>query len=157
MSDIDTSTPFGTVSVERLIAAPPQRIWEVIGTADGMQRWLNLHHYQPRLDGRILLDTSGASEAQRIIVFGRITRYEPGQEVVFTWAQLTSDRQVWPVDTEVALSLQPRGDDTLVRFVHSGFDRLAEEQARKAYTVYHHCWVECGYLGYLEELSGAEA
>jgi uncharacterized protein YndB with AHSA1/START domain len=157
VSDTDLSVAHGTVAVERFIEASPQRIWQVIGTAEGMQQWLGLHLYQPKLGGRVLLDTSGANEAQRIIVFGRITSFEPEQQVVFTWAQLTSDRKVWPVDTEVELKLEAGAGGTLTRFTHRGFDRLDHALAQSAYSIYHHCWVECGYLSRLDELSHGEA
>ena len=108
----DLSSEFDVVEVERLIAATPERLWQIVGSAEGMRDWLSLCVFQPRLGGRILLDTSGSNEADRIVVFGRITALEAERHVAFSWAQLSSDRRVWPVDTllEVSLSAQPGGE-----------------------------------------------
>ncbi len=154
--NIDNSREQFTVSVERSIRAEPARIWEVIATAEGMQRWMYMLLFQPRAGGRLLIDTSGASETQRLIVYGRVLEIEPPRIVRLSWRVLHEDGQLWPAQTEVAITLEPQGNATLVRLVHSGFEKLADFRG-PAYSVYHHCWVQTPYLKRLEGNDGAQA
>ncbi|MCB1220780.1 MAG: SRPBCC domain-containing protein [Planctomycetales bacterium] len=154
--NIDESQDQYTVSVSRSIRATPERIWKVIGTAEGMRDWMYMLNWQPRLGGRMLLDVSGASEAERIIVFGRVLEIEEARLVRMSWRVLHEDGRLWPDDTEVAISLEPESGGTLVRLVHSGFERLAEHRSQ-AYSVYHHCWVQAAYLKRLDDQPGAQA
>lgn len=102
--NIDESQDQYTVSVSRSIRATPERIWKVIGTAEGMRDWMYMLNWQPRLGGRMLLDVSGASEAERIIVFGRVLEIEEARLVRMSWRVLHEDGRLWPDDTEVAIS-----------------------------------------------------
>jgi uncharacterized protein YndB with AHSA1/START domain len=54
------------------------------------------------------------------IEVGRITRWEPGVRLSFTWWQVG-----WPddVSTDVEVTFDPAGDGTLVRVEHTGFER----------------------------------
>jgi uncharacterized protein YndB with AHSA1/START domain len=153
--NIDRSADQFTVSVERSIAASPERIWEIIASGDGMRQWMNMLNFQPVANGRILLDSSGASAAERLIIYGRVLEITELERIRFSWRVLAEDGALWPDYTEVSLSLEPQADATLVRLMHSGFEKLAEFRSQ-AYSVYHHCWVQTPYLERLGN-SGARA
>ena len=57
---------------------------------------------------------------------GRVTAWEPGERVAFSWTQIG-----WPegVSTDVELTFEAVPDGTRVRLDHSGFDRLGAEAA----------------------------
>lgn len=148
--NIDSSVGGITVEVSRSIRATPQRIWQVLGTEQGMREWMFMLRFQPRAGGRMLLDVSGASEDERIIVYGRVLEIEEERSLRMSWRVLHEDGRLWPDWTEVAIRLEPDGDTTLVRLLHSGFEKLAGFR-EQAYSVYHHCWVQAPYLQRLEE------
>ena len=154
--NIDSSTDLFTVSVERSIAASPVRIWEILGTEGGMRQWMNMLKFQPQTGGRMLIDTSGASEAERLIIYGRVLDCVANKLISFSWRVLSEDGTLWPDYTEVELTIEAQAGGSLVRLVHSGFERLAGHRDN-AYSVYHHCWVQTPYLERLERQSGGSA
>lgn len=154
--NIDNSQDLFAVNVERLVAASPARIWKIIGTQSGMRQWMNMALFQTVANGRILLDSSGASEAERLIVYGRVTEFAVNRRIAFTWRVLREDGALWPDFTELLLTLEPQAKGTLVRLVHSGFEKLAD-YGDNAYSVYHHCWVQTPYLERLSQQYGASA
>ncbi|MCB1216345.1 SRPBCC domain-containing protein [bacterium] len=154
--NIDESSEQFTVSVSRSIRATPERIWRIIGTAEGMRSWMNMLNWQARPGGRMLIDSSGSTEAERLLVFGRVLQIEEQRLVRMSWRVLHEDGRLWPDSTEVQISLEEEAGTTLVRLVHSGFEKLAQFQV-DAYSVYHHCWVQAPYLQRLENEEGARA
>jgi uncharacterized protein YndB with AHSA1/START domain len=149
----DLSLAPDSVCVERSLSCSPVRAWEIVGSSAGMQRWMGFVQFQARLNGRILLDTSTTGD-DRIVVWGRICRWEPERCVSFGWRVLHESGQVWPVETVVSVELEEHAGACLARLTHSGFAALGEA-APQAYSVYHHCWVETQFMPRLQELSGA--
>ena len=149
----DLSAPPGTVRVARRINAGPEHVWRIIGTAEGMAQWLGAAVFQPRIDGRVLLDTSGATRDDRIVVVGRVLEYEPPGELRFSWRQLYEDFSSWPAYTELRLTVTAQPGGSRIELSHSGLERLGQF-SEQAYRVYHHCWVETRYLERLEPGDG---
>jgi len=52
---------------------------------------------------------------------GRVTAWEPGERLVFSWTQVG-----WPeqASTVVEITFEPAADGTLVRLEHTGFDTV---------------------------------
>lgn len=118
------------VRIERLIAAPPERIHAVLASFEGLRDWLGARVFEPHVGGRVLFDAE--HEGQRWIMFGTVQRLN-SSELAFTWCEVdTAARTVWPADTLVRVTLEPRDGGTLVALVHSGFEALpdAQEQFR---------------------------
>jgi uncharacterized protein YndB with AHSA1/START domain len=57
---------------------------------------------------------------------GRVSAWEPGERVAFSWTQVG-----WPEDvsTDVEITFEPVADGTRVRVEHTGFDRLGADAA----------------------------
>jgi hypothetical protein len=55
---------------------------------------------------------------------GRVTAWEPGRRLALTWWQIG-----WPkgISTELEVSFEPWGDQTIVTLEHSGFERLGAD------------------------------
>jgi uncharacterized protein YndB with AHSA1/START domain len=76
---------------------------------------------EPRVGGRFLevwdLESGTGFEV------GRVTVWEPGVRLAFTWTQLG-----WPEDvsTDIDVSFEPAEDGTLVRIEQTGFERVPE-------------------------------
>jgi uncharacterized protein YndB with AHSA1/START domain len=77
---------------------------------------------EPRVGGRFLevydLDNETGFEV------GRVTAWEPGRRLAFTWSCLG-----WPegVNTDVEVTFEPDGERTAVTLRHSGFERLGPD------------------------------
>ena len=152
----DLSQAEMSVEVERSIRATPERIWQVIGNADGMRSWMNMLNFQPKVGGRMLIDSSGASESDRLLVFGRVLEIREPQLLRMSWRVLHEDGRLWPAATELSLIVNAEDDGCVVRLLHSGFEKLAGFGSQ-AYSVYHHCWVQTPYLQRLEDSQEARA
>lgn len=91
---------------------------------------------EPGVGGRFVevydLETGSGFEV------GRVTVWEPGRCLAFTWINLG-----WPegVNTDVAVTFEPDGEQTVVRLRHSGFERLGPD-AERLMTGYDTGWKE---------------
>jgi hypothetical protein len=80
--------------------------------------------FEPKLGGQFT-ETSGTGE---VFVIGRITVWEPGTRVAFTWRQASfAPDQV----TEVDVRFDPVGDETRVTVEHSGWDTVQQDHAAR--------------------------
>ena len=80
--------------------------------------------FEPRLGGRFT-ETSGTGEVFEI---GRITVWEPGLRVAFTWRQASfTPEQV----TRVEVRFEPVGDETRVTVEHFGWDTVPQEHVAR--------------------------
>lgn len=76
--------------------------------------------FEPGLGGR-LIETADDGD---IFEIGRVTAWEPGRRLCFTWRQASFG----PQDvTEVEVKFEPSGSETLVSVTHSGWDRIAQD------------------------------
>ena len=69
---------------------------------------------------------------------GRVTTWEPGRRLAFTWVNLG-----WPegATTDVEVTFEPDGEHTVVTLRHSGFERLGPD-AERLMTGYDTGWKE---------------
>lgn len=75
--------------------------------------------FEPGLGGR-LVETA---EDGGIFEIGRITAWEPGRRLGFTWRQASFEpRQL----TEVEVRFEPAGRETLITVTHSGWDSVPQ-------------------------------
>ena len=102
---------------------------------------------EPGVGGRFL-EVHDADEGTGFEV-GRVTRWEPGVRLAFTWTQAG-----WPDDasTEVEVTFEAAGEGTVVRLEHSGFERVGAG-AGEFRTGYQSGWHEL--LGFFVEHAGA--
>lgn len=80
--------------------------------------------FEPRIDGRFI-ETSPSGEVFEI---GRITAWEPGAKLAFTWRQESfAPEQV----THVEVRFEPTGDETRVTVEHQGWDSVPPEHVAR--------------------------
>jgi uncharacterized protein YndB with AHSA1/START domain len=84
-------------------------------------------------------------EAETGFEVGRVTSWEPGRRLAFTWINLG-----WPegVNTDVEVTFEAAGEQTVVTLRHSGFERLGPD-AEQRMTGYDSGWKEV--LGWFAE------
>ena len=122
-----------TDRIERdvLIAAPVERVWEVITSAEHLGRWFG------DAGADIELRPGGALALRwrrHGTVHGRVESVEPPHRFSYRWV-LTGDPQAEPTPANSTLTeftLAVEGDGTRVAVVESGFDALGVEAAERA-------------------------
>ena len=135
------------VRLKREIRATPECVWEVIGTFEGLLKWLAVRTFEPRIGGRTLFDAE--HEGKRWLMFGTVATFDAARELAFTWREVDTQKlTVWPADTLVRVVLTPQENGTLVELIHSGFEALSD--AQEQYAGYSDGWAS---LNDLEELA----
>lgn len=117
------------VQLQRLIAAPPEKVWQ--HCAVGIKEWLGPLTFDPQPGGRWVMDVLMGE--QRWVMYGNVVRFDAPREVSFTWCEVDTAKHTVPVyDTQVSIMLEPQSGGTLVTLRHTGFDHLpdAEQQFR---------------------------
>ncbi len=142
--------PTGSLRIERLLEAAPERVFGAFLDADLMRQWIapeDLHvdriSVDPRVGGRIVVWHSrhGVSTGR---FEGRFLRIEPPRELVYSWAFVgTEPEQGEYFDTLVKVELRPAAEGRTHLTVHH--QRL-EELRRGAPHVHHRLvpgWENC--------------
>lgn len=119
-----------TNSIEReiVIAAPPQRVWDVVTQAEHLGTWF--------ADSSAEIDLRPGGELtltwrEHGVAHGRVETVEPPHTFAFRWALDHGSRVEQGNSTVVVFTLAPEGDGTRLRVVESGFADLAVDAERR--------------------------
>ena len=111
------------VEVEVRIDASPETVYDFFTDPEKMVQWMGRsHELDPRPAGLFRCDING-----RDVASGSYVELDPPRRVVFTWGWESEENRTRPGSSTVAVSLEPAGEGTLVRLVHSD---LASEESR---------------------------
>lgn len=121
-----------TDRIERdiVIAAPPQRVWDVVTQAEHLGSWF------ADAGAEIDLRPGGALALhwkEHGTAHGRVETVEPPSTFGFRWVFVSSDEPTDGNSTLVVFTLTPEGGSTRLHVVESGFSKLdmpAEQQAK---------------------------
>lgn len=106
------------LTVDRRLAAPPERVWRALTDADALAGWF----WPPRFaaSARVEAREGGVfrvvSEPVGIGVTERVTAVDPSRLLATTWRWDGEDDE-----TSVAFSLEPSTGGTLLTVRHDGF------------------------------------
>jgi uncharacterized protein YndB with AHSA1/START domain len=120
-----------------LIAAPVQRVWELITAAEHLGRWFGNAgaEIDLRPGGALALRWTGFGTFH-----GRVEAVEPPHRVAYRWLS-TRDVQAEPTpanSTLIEFTLAAEGDGTRLCVVESGFDALAVDADERAAVLASH-------------------
>ena len=111
----NTATETRSVTVEREIPFPPEKIWRALTQPHLIEEWLMKNDFEPVVDHRFHLRADwGAVDCQ-------VTAVEPNKTLSYTWAAMG-------LESVVTWSLTPTGTGTLLRVEQAGF-RPDQQQA----------------------------
>ena len=115
---------------ETLVAARPERVWEVLTRPEYVGRWFGAEKAEIDLrpGGSFVM-----AWAEHGTGYARVERVEEPRLFSFRWAVEPGAQPAPGAQTLVEFTLVPEGDGTRLRVVESGFtalDRPAEEQER---------------------------
>ena len=140
-----------TDRIERdvLIAAPVERVWELITGAEHLGRWFG------DAGAEIDLRPGGAlslSWREHGTVHGRVEAVEPPRRVSYRWVATRESRaEPTPANsTLIEFTLAAEGDGTRVAVVESGFDGLDVDAGERTAALASHTR---GWAAELEELA----
>ena len=121
-------------SIERevLVAAPPERLWEVLTTPEHIDQWFlgMTTQVDLRPGGAMVLASEEFGKVDAVV-----EKVEPPRRFSFRWARHPDTPVAEGTATLVEFTLTPEGDGTRVRLVESGFtstDAVKVDQARHA-------------------------
>jgi uncharacterized protein YndB with AHSA1/START domain len=104
-----------TVTVEREIPFPPEKIWRALTQPHLIEEWLMKSDFKPDVDHRFSFRADWGS------VDCQVMAIETGKTLSYTWAAMG-------LDSVVTWTLTPSGTGTLLRMEQSGF-RPDQKQA----------------------------
>ena len=132
-----------TVRREIEIEAPPEQVWPVVATQEGVEMWWESWQevtLEEQLDGHFEL--RGAIFGTPYYMAGRVVTYDPPWRFAITWNEQDLDGNFWPADTTVAVTLTGGTDGTRVTLEHSGFQHLPEEYRERVFKGYQQGWTD---------------
>jgi uncharacterized protein YndB with AHSA1/START domain len=144
-----SESTFPTVRMSVHIEAPPDRVWALVSTPEGVRQWFTRQTFEPRPGGRLEMHVDYGVPTT---ITGRVTVFEPMERLAFTWHEHEEGREPWPLDTLVTLTLAPNGTGTQVTLEHSGFEALPAAIAMQEYEGHVTGWQRANAL---EELKAA--
>jgi len=103
-----------TLRVPIFVHASPKKVFKWVSDPDRLTRWLSDRAtLSGRKGGRYSLGWDGGPTHS-----GKLLRFERGRSLTLAWQ--------WPGQeslgtTRLKIAIEPKGDGTIVRFVHSGF------------------------------------
>jgi uncharacterized protein YndB with AHSA1/START domain len=104
-----------TVTVEREIPFPPEKIWRALTQPHLIEEWLMKNDFKPVVDHRFNFSADwGGVDCQVLAV-------EPNKTLSYTWA-------AYGLESVVTWTLTPTSTGTHLRMEHSGF-RSDQQQA----------------------------
>jgi len=110
-----TEPAFERAVVERVIAAPPERVYALLTSAEGWLRWQGTEaEVDARPGGALRVNVTGDGFAA-----GRFEEVVPGRRLVFTWGWEAPQHPVPPGASRVEIDLVPVGGGTRLRLTHT--------------------------------------
>ena len=118
------------------IAAPRERVFELVATPEGVAKWGPYTTFEPRVGGRFDFQKSEWHAT------GEIVEIDPPRVVAYTWDWLNH-----PLGrrTEVRFELEERGEGTLLHLIHTGLPSEEEQQS------HNHGWEH--YAGRMKDVA----
>ena len=121
------------IQFEIEINAPPEKVWSVLASKEGMNQWFSkklIFEFHP--GGRFHMDVSIPDDGD-FTFFGEVVKVDPPSELAFTWTEREKGKAAWPISTLISFKLRPTSAGTLVTLTHTGFEALGGELARIEY------------------------
>lgn len=124
--------PSRTIRQQYFIRASPKKVFRALSDPDRLTRWfLEEAELSPRKRGRYTFKWRGGYAHS-----GRVLEFVRGSSLTLSWPQFDGEQPLG--DTKVKFSVEPKGDGTLLKIVHSGYSK--HEKWVDAYAGTHSGW-----------------
>ena len=118
------------VSVDRILAPPPETVWRALTEPDLYSRWMGpqgatttVDEMAVTLGGRLALRVAFPDGGPEFRLFGFYEDIDPPRRLVHSWA-MEGDEEV----STVVFDLEPHGDGTRLQINHHGLTRPEDVQ-----------------------------
>ncbi len=112
-----TTTETRSVTVERELPHPPEKVWRALTQPHLIQEWLMQNDFKPAVGHAFTLRTQPQGGWNGVIDC-KVLVVEPNKRLSYTWASGEGDLAI---QTVVTLSLTPTGAGTLLQMEQTGF------------------------------------
>ncbi|MFC0516506.1 SRPBCC domain-containing protein [Mucilaginibacter angelicae] len=111
--------------IERIYAAPIQKVWEVITVREKMKEWyFDLAEFKPEVGFEF--EFIGGDENKQYLHLCRVTKIDEGKTIAYTWRY-----DGYEGESEVTWELFPEGEGTKLVLTHSGLETFPPLDAFK--------------------------
>ena len=118
----DTATDTRTVTVEREIPHPPEKIWRALTQPPLIEAWLMKNDFKPEVGHRFNLTGEWGG-----VLGCEVLAVEPNKTLSYTW-NFDHEDAAYALQSVVTFTLTPTGSGTLLRMEQAGF-RPDQKQA----------------------------
>jgi uncharacterized protein YndB with AHSA1/START domain len=102
--------------IERVYAAPIQKVWEAITVKEKMKEWyFDLAEFKPEVGFEF--EFTGGDENKQYLHLCRVTKVVEGKTIAYTWRY-----DGYEGESEVTWELSPEGEGTKLTLTHSGLE-----------------------------------
>jgi uncharacterized protein YndB with AHSA1/START domain len=126
---MNPTPPIRTVTIEREIAHPPEKIWRALTQPHLIGEWLMQSDFKPE-KGHQFTFRNTPRPGVDVVVDCRVLAVEPHRTLTYSWA-------AYGLDSTVTFTLEPTPAGTVVRMEQTGFrpeHDLAYKGARASWT-----------------------
>ena len=113
MSGDGTVPEIRTVVIERILDAPPEKIWRALTEPHLLEEWLMKTDFKPVEGQRFTLSNEPKPDT-KVTVEGEVLKVEPNKTLSYSW-------QAYGLDSVVTFTLTPTPNGTHLRMEQSGF------------------------------------
>ena len=110
-----TATESRSVTLERLMPHPPEKVWRALTQGPLLEDWLMANDFEPVV-GRDFSFRMAPMEHWDGVVLGRVLTVEPHRRLTYSWGGTGGS-----LATVVTWTLTPTDGGTLLQFEQSGF------------------------------------
>src|SRR3954470_10185122 len=109
MSDLGRYRDGDTLHFERVLAGPPDLVWEYLTNSEALPEWLGAGEITPGVGGKVMLRSGGP------IVRGKVLEWQPQQRLAYSWIPYMpmADEPAAP-ESVVTFTLAPQNEGTLL-------------------------------------------
>ncbi|MEO3403201.1 SRPBCC domain-containing protein [Mucilaginibacter sp. CAU 1740] len=102
--------------IERVYAAPIEKVWEAITVNEKMKQWyFDLADFKPEVGFEF--EFTGGDDKQQFLHLCRVTKVVDGKLISYTWRY-----DGYEGESEVTWELFPEGEGTRLKLTHSGLE-----------------------------------
>lgn len=120
-----------TVTVERQVPHPPEKIWRALTQPHLLEEWLMQTDFKPVEGQKFTLRNQPRPDVS-VVIEGEVLAIEPHKTLSYSW-------RAFGLDSVVTFTLEPTSAGTLIRMEQTGFrpdQDLAYKGSRAAWTQY---------------------
>jgi uncharacterized protein YndB with AHSA1/START domain len=136
----ETATSTRTLTIERELPHPPEKVWRALTESPLIEEWLMGNDFEPQVGHRFKFRSTPVPNWNGIID-SQVLIIEPVSRLSYSWGTMG-------MDSVVTWTLTPTASGTHVRMEHSGFP--SEESA--SYKGAKYGWTN--FIGKLENVVG---